>query len=531
MKPVRIIPRLDVKGANLVKGVHLEGLRVIGRPERFAGSYYQDGADELLYIDVVASLYGRNNLEEIVKRTAEDVFIPITVGGGIRSIDDIRRLLNAGADKVAINTAAIRNPNLITEGARVFGSQCIVVSIQAMKVGRRKYEPYTDNGREPTGMGVVEWVRQAVDLGAGEILITSIDQEGTGNGFDLELFSEAVASVPVPVIACGGAGKAEHFEEIIKDCNVDAVSASSIFHYNTLFHTGVEKQNEGNTEYIRKFLETNGSILRSFNPVSISHVKSHLKKSNSCLINSRLCDDKEVFSKKLQMNVATGESKSISPYVVVIDYGRSNLFSIEFSLKAMNAKVEITNDPIKISKADKLIIAGVGAFGDSMKRLRSRDIVPVICENASKGKPILGICLGMQLFVSESEEFGLHEGLDLIKGRVVKLKEFDEDKEKTKIPHIGWNQLVSCQDNLSSNEYVWEKDPFMENILPGDSVYFAHSYVVVPEDRGLIVGETQYGSNRFCSIIRKDNLIGCQFHPEKSGKVGFDLLKNFVFNL
>ena len=145
MKPVRIIPRLDVKGANLVKGVHLEGLRVIGRPERFASSYYQDGADELLYIDAVASLYGRNNLEEIVKRTAEDVFIPITVGGGIRFIDDIRRLLNAGADKVAINTAAIRNPEIITEGAKVFSSQCIVISIQAMKVGLKIYSNFVSN--------------------------------------------------------------------------------------------------------------------------------------------------------------------------------------------------------------------------------------------------------------------------------------------------------------------------------------------------------------------------------------------------
>tara|TARA_B100002003_G_C14004611_1_gene484867 strand:- start:362 stop:913 length:552 start_codon:yes stop_codon:yes gene_type:complete len=147
-----------------------------------------------------------------------------------------------------------------------------------MKVGRSKYEPYTDNGREPTGKGVVEWARQAVDLGAGEILITSIDQEGTGNGFDLELFSEVVESVPVPVIACGGAGKAKHFEEIIKNCNVDAVSASSIFHYNTVSKIGVEKCEEGNIEYLKKFVEVNdSSILKKLEPISVSDLKSYLK--------------------------------------------------------------------------------------------------------------------------------------------------------------------------------------------------------------------------------------------------------------
>ena len=157
-------------------------------------------------------------------------------------------------------------------------TQCIVVSIQAMKVGRSKYEPYTDNGREPTGKGVVEWARQAVDLGAGEILITSIDQEGTGNGFDLELFSEVVESVPVPVIACGGAGKAKHFEEIIKNCNVDAVSASSIFHYNAVSKIGVEKCEEGNIEYLKKFVEVNdSSILKKLEPISVSDLKSYLK--------------------------------------------------------------------------------------------------------------------------------------------------------------------------------------------------------------------------------------------------------------
>jgi len=175
MRSFRIIPRLDIKGPNLVKGIHLEGLRVLGKPEDFAFQYYLDGADELLYMDVVASLYGRNNLLEIVRATAEKIFIPLTVGGGIRSIEDIRNLLRAGADKVAINTAAINNPDLIKEAAKTFGSQCIVVSIEAKKKEGGAYEAYTDNGREMTGVEVLSWAKRAVDLGAGEILVTSID--------------------------------------------------------------------------------------------------------------------------------------------------------------------------------------------------------------------------------------------------------------------------------------------------------------------------------------------------------------------
>ena len=175
MNNIRIIPRLDVKGPNLVKGVHLEGLRVLGKPEEFASKYYLEGADELIYIDVVASLYGRKNLLEIVERAAQQIFIPLTAGGGIRTFDDIKNLLRAGADKVAINTAGIRNPRFIKEAAQSFGSQCIVVSIEAKSRENGRYEAFTDNGREKTGKDVFEWAKEAVDLGAGEILVTSID--------------------------------------------------------------------------------------------------------------------------------------------------------------------------------------------------------------------------------------------------------------------------------------------------------------------------------------------------------------------
>src|SRR2546423_13233654 len=180
MENVRVIARLDIKGPNLVKGIHMEGLRVLGKPEDFAEYYYRTGADELMYIDVVASLYGRNSLLDIVRRTAQEIFIPLCVGGGLRSVDDIRAVLRAGADKVSINTAAIRRPALIKEAAETFGSSTIVVSVEAIRKPDGKYEAYTDYGRERTGVDAVAWAQEAASLGAGELVVTSINQEGTG---------------------------------------------------------------------------------------------------------------------------------------------------------------------------------------------------------------------------------------------------------------------------------------------------------------------------------------------------------------
>lgn len=229
MKSVRLIARLDIKGPNLIKGVHLEGLRVIGDPQEYARRYYEQGADELLYIDIVASLYGRSKMTEIVRRAARDVFVPMTVGGGIRSIDDVRDLLRAGADKVALNTAAVARPELVSEVARRFGSQCMVLSIEA-KRRTGGWEVYTDCGREHSGRDAVEWARQGVALGAGEILVTSIDQEGTRKGFDIELTQAIVAAVDVPVIASGGYGKPAHLGEVCA-AGADAVAFADVLHY------------------------------------------------------------------------------------------------------------------------------------------------------------------------------------------------------------------------------------------------------------------------------------------------------------
>lgn len=231
MKNIRIIPRLDIKGPNLVKGIHLEGLRIMGKPESFAKYYYESGADELIYIDIVASLYNRNSLLDIVERTAKEIFIPITVGGGIRTIDDMRAILRAGADKVAINTAAIHNPQLIREASRIFGSSTIVVSIEAIKQNDGRYLAFTDNGRERTGRDVLEWARKVVDLGAGEILLTSVDREGTGLGYDVDLVKIISDIVPIPVIASGGAGNMDHITDVILRGSADAVAIASVLHY------------------------------------------------------------------------------------------------------------------------------------------------------------------------------------------------------------------------------------------------------------------------------------------------------------
>ena len=231
MRNVRIIARLDIKGPNLIKGIQLEGLRVIGSPGEYALRYYLQGIDELIYMDCVASLYGRNHLGSIVSSAAKDIFVPMTVGGGIRSVEDATQILRAGADKVAINTAAVSNPQLVTDIARRFGSQCMVLSVEAKQVGHERWEVYTDNGRERTGLDVVEWVKRGVALGAGEVLLTSVDREGTRKGFDISLVRAVAAEVSVPLIASGGMGKPEDLVDVVREGGADAVAMADILHY------------------------------------------------------------------------------------------------------------------------------------------------------------------------------------------------------------------------------------------------------------------------------------------------------------
>ena len=231
----RVIPCLDVNDGRVVKGVEFVALRDAGDPVEMAAFYNREGADELVFLDITASSDNRKTILDVVRETADQVFIPLTVGGGVRSVEDMRALLGAGADKVGINTAAVTNPDLITEGADQFGSQCIVVAIDARQIpGEQRWEVYTHGGRTATGKDVCEWAREVEQRGAGEILLTSMNRDGTKQGYDLPLLEAVSGAVNIPVIASGGAGTLEHFEEALKSGRADAVLAASLFHFGTL---------------------------------------------------------------------------------------------------------------------------------------------------------------------------------------------------------------------------------------------------------------------------------------------------------
>lgn len=229
----RIIPCLDVNEGRVVKGINFVNLRDAGDPVEQAMIYDQAGADELVFLDITATHQGRDTMLDVVRRVADSIFIPFTVGGGIRSVDDMRETLLAGADRVSVNSAAVKNPNIITEGANRFGVQCIVVAIDARWNGGY-YEVYVAGGRTPTGLNALEWAKECEARGAGEILLTSMDKDGTKSGYELNLTRLMSAALTIPVIASGGAGEKVHFREALQDANADAALAASLFHYNEL---------------------------------------------------------------------------------------------------------------------------------------------------------------------------------------------------------------------------------------------------------------------------------------------------------
>ena len=249
----RLIARLDIKGNRLIKGIRFEGLRVIGDPLQHARAYASMGIDEILFIDSVASLYGRNSLTDILRSTSRDVFVPITAGGGVRSVQDAAALLAAGADKIAVNTAAVLNPNLISEISTNFGNQCMVLSVEAKRSRNLNWEVYINNGREHTGLSVIEWIKKGVDLGAGEIFLTSVDNEGTRKGFDLELIKTVSNEVNVPIIASGGMGCFEDFEKVINYAKADAIAMSGVLHYKRLSISEIRKYALDNNFNVRVY--------------------------------------------------------------------------------------------------------------------------------------------------------------------------------------------------------------------------------------------------------------------------------------
>ncbi len=234
MLSIRIIPCLDVAEGRVVKGVKFQNLRDAGDPVEAAKAYEQQGADELVFLDIKASVDNRNIMHDVVARTASECFMPLTVGGGLRNLDDIHQMLNSGADKVSLNTSAVLNPDIVQKASSHFGNQCIVVAIDARRIqGQEKWEVYTHGGREPTGIDAIEWAKNIVSLGAGEILLTSMDCDGVQTGYDLTLNRAVSDAVEVPVIASGGAGKLEHLVDVVREGKASAVLAASIFHFGT----------------------------------------------------------------------------------------------------------------------------------------------------------------------------------------------------------------------------------------------------------------------------------------------------------
>ena len=268
---IRIIPKLDIKNFNLVKGVHLEGLRVLGDPKDFIKHYYDSGADEIIYHDVVASLYGRNQLKELVSRTANNIFLPITVGGGISSIDSVQSILASGADRVFANTAFVRNPKLINETVKYFGSSTIVASIETM-YRNDDYYCSIDFGREETQIKLDKWLAEIQDKGVGEIIITSIDQDGTGRGFDLKLAERISKRIYIPYIINGGFGKLSHFDEVLNYCEPSGIAIGSLLHYGIKTNNLFSNNDEGNKDFINK-----NKKYFNFGELDLRKIKDYLK--------------------------------------------------------------------------------------------------------------------------------------------------------------------------------------------------------------------------------------------------------------
>lgn len=280
-KQFRIIPKIEIKGENVVKGIQMEGLRVLANPEELASYYYKNGADEIFFTDVVASLYGRNALLNIISKVSKDLFIPMTVGGGLKSLKDIYNVLRAGADKVCINSGAIKNKNFIDEAVKEFGSSTIVVSVEVNLYGNEYYVFYK-NGKEKTNLKPNDWIKECVDRGAGEISLFSINKDGSGSGFDFNLLKKIEDNLRVPLLLGGGAGKKEHFDKLLDIDNIDGVTLSSILHFSAMDKIKFKKKanTEGNLNFLSKKQKN-----KNFEETSILEIKKKLQNKYNIYIN------------------------------------------------------------------------------------------------------------------------------------------------------------------------------------------------------------------------------------------------------
>ena len=349
----------------------------------------------MLFIDAVASLYGRNSLTEILRQTTREVFVPITAGGGIRSISDAAKLLASGADKIALNSEALQRPQLISELAQEFGSQCVVVSIQARRIHEQDWEAMGEAGRERSGRKVITWMQEVQDLGAGEILLTSIDQDGTCKGPDYALIEAANNIASIPLVVGGGFAAFEDINTTFNQSAVSGISIGAAFHKQTL---------------------------------EIETCKSKLKTENLAIRH---------FENKLNLKSPLSEIK-----IGIIDYGMGNQQSLINAIEHLGATTRLSDQWDEMEQCDLLMLPGVGAF------LTSENFVKKLFEPlinwGRKGKPLIGICLGMQMLFEKGEEFEPTEGLGLFKGTVKKMNPCKEsDSSIFPLPHMGWNQLIS----------------------------------------------------------------------------------------
>lgn len=467
-KQMRVIARLDVKSENVIKGVHFEGLRVIGSPWELAIKYIEQGADELLYLDTVASLYGRNNLFNVIKKTAEHVNVPIIAGGGVRALEDIDNLLKAGADKVAINTYAVNNPSFIELAVKKYGSQCIVASINTKQIAADKWVVWTDNAREPTNIDVFEWAMELQSLSVGEILITSIDNDGTMKGLNSDIVQKVAPLLKVPLIIGGGYSPSEDLG-FLSGYDINGMVVGSALHYNK---------------------------------TKIADIKSDLLKIG-------------IDSRKEIPTILTKFDNNNSKYVSIIDYGVGNIFGLIQSLKNIGVNTNIISSADEINNAERIILPGVGAFSFAINKLKELELIDSINTFVKNGKPLLGICLGAQLLLDESYEGGKNEGLSLIPGVVSLI----DNTKKCKVPHVGWSSIYKTETYGESCEIA-------SKIVDGGKAYFVHSYEMkVPNE--YVMMRTNYYGNEINAFIKKNNIYGLQFHPEKSGNFGLNILKNF----
>tara|TARA_A100001011_G_C14273417_1_gene828033 strand:+ start:646 stop:2088 length:1443 start_codon:yes stop_codon:yes gene_type:complete len=469
----RVIARLDIKGAKLIKGIRFEGVRVISNAYEAAKKYAECGIDEIFYSDAVASLYERNSLDELLKQTCQEVFVPITAGGAIRTVQDGRRLLLSGADKLAINSAAVKNPELINDLANAFGSQCVVVSIQARKsYSSSEWDVMIESGRERSDKNLISWINEVQSRGAGEIIVTSVDNDGIGEGTDHNLISKVEPFTNIPLIVGGGISSSNEITDIFKKHKkISGVSIGWGFH-NSL--------------------------------IDVEDAHRAIKKAD-CAVKINNSTELDCFKNNID--------------VIIADYSMGNVESLINALEKIGIKPILSADKDKIYNADLLILPGVGAFPEGMKRLKEKNLCEPIKKRALKNKAIIGICLGMQLLFEESEEYKLSKGLGVIEGKITKLSSKNGD-EFLPLPHIGWNKIIYNKDIL-------DKDlDYFDSIYQ----YFVHSFGCIikknnPKD---LLFSSIYGENNFISGVRKNNIIGFQFHPERSGKNGLDLLQKSI---